>query len=301
MGANNEAARGDSTIKESHLTYHEQIGRGASGDVYRVTWKSRKFGKIEAAAKKIPIFRGQNIEEKFGNEIKYLQSLNHPNIISYYGHVITSDHVIIVTEYATKGTLHDNLKNKDRLPPKLKLKWAIQAAKGIKYLQDKKILHRDIKSINLLIDSDDNLKICDFGIARNLTSTKTTRSSKGTIAYLPPEAFSFTSDPMMSPKADIFAFGIILWQLETCQEPYKGLIPERIMWLVGNDNYRPEIPATCPDVLGHLMRECWDREREKRPGADRIIDTLLELYESSKAYQYYTSVIISKHYYFLKE
>ena len=274
MGANNEKARGDSTIKESDIIYHEQIGRGASGDVYRVTWKSKKLGKIQAAAKKIPIFKDGNIEEKFGNEVNYLQSLNHPNIIAYYGHVITHDHLIIVTEYATKGTLYDYLKKKDRLPPELKLKWAIQAVRGLKYLQDKNILHRDIKSINLLIDSEDNLKICDFGIAKDLTSTKTTKNLKGSIKYIPPEAFHFTSDSKLSPKADIFAFGIILWELETCQEPYEGLGFERIMWLVGHDNKRPEIPASCPDHLRELMQECWDKKREKRPDAEEILTKL---------------------------
>ena len=286
-GAENKPAAGSSTIRESDLEYHEQIGRGGSSDVHRVTWKSKEFGSIEAAVKKIPILKDGNIEEMFGNEIKYLQSLSHPNIITYYGHVITSDHVIIVTEYAVNGTLYDNLKNKNRLPLKLKLKWAIQAAKGIKYLQDKNILHRDIKSINLLIDKDNNLKICDFGIAKDLTSTKTTRNLLGSIKYIPPEAFHFTSDSKLSPKADIFAFGIILWELETCQEPYEGLDFERITWLVGHDNYRPEIPTSCPDVLRNLMQQCWDKEREKRPDVDHIIDTLLELYESSKPYVLY--------------
>ena len=282
--AENKPAAGSSTIRESDLEYHEQIGRGASGGVYRVTWKSKEFGSIEAAVKKIPILKDGNIEEMFGNDIKYFQSLSHPNIITYYGHIITPDHVIIVTEYATNGTLYDNLKNKDRLPPKLKLKWAIQAAKGIKYLQDKKILHRDIKSINLLIDRDNNLKICDFGIAKELTSTKTTQNLEGSIKYIPPEAFHFTSDSKLSLKADIFAFGIILWELETCQEPYEGLDFERIIWLVGNDDYRPEIPASCPDVLENLMQQCWDKERDNRPDVDHIIDTLLELYKSSKSH-----------------
>ena len=281
MGAANEPARGHATIKESDIKYHEQIGRGASGDVYRITWKSKKFGKIQAAAKKIPIIKDGNIEEKFGNEINYLQSLSHPNIIAYYGHITTPDHLIIITEYATKGTLYDNLNGRNHLPPKLKHKWATQAVKGIKYLQDKNILHRDLKSINLLIDSDDNLKICDFGIARDLTSTKTTKSLKGSIKYIPPEVFHFNSNSKLSPKADIFAFGIILWELETCQEPYEGLGFERIMWLVGHDNHRPAIPASCPDVLRELMQECWDKDREKRPEPEEIL-TKLDLYESSK-------------------
>ena len=75
----------ESTIDESELVYHEQVGRGASGDVFRVTWNSKMFGSIEAAAKKMPLLKDENIEEKFGSEVKYLQTLKHENIITYYG------------------------------------------------------------------------------------------------------------------------------------------------------------------------------------------------------------------------
>ena len=69
--------------------------------------------------------------------------------------------------------------------------------------------------------------------------------------------------------------------LETCQEPYEGLGFERIMWLVGHDDYRPEIPANCPDVLRELIQKCWDKDREKRPEAEEILSKL-DLYESGK-------------------
>ena len=161
-----------STIKESHLVYYEQIGHGASGDVYKAILKSKKNGNKVVAAKKIPIFGIENFEEKFGSEINYLQTLSHENIITYYGHVITESYLVIVTEYAAKGSLYDILKRTTHLPSALKTKWAIQAATGIKYLQEQSVLHRDIKSPNLLITSNDDLKICDFGIAKDLTSTQ---------------------------------------------------------------------------------------------------------------------------------
>ena len=123
-----------STIEESDLIFHDEppIGGGASGIVYRVTWKSPKLGDIEAAAKKIPIYKGDDIDEKFGSEINYLQTLSHPNIVTYYGHVVTRDHLVIVTEYAAKGDLFDYLKREKSLPKELKLKWATHAARGIR-------------------------------------------------------------------------------------------------------------------------------------------------------------------------
>ena len=278
---NAEAIHGlKSTIDESELIYHEPVGGGATGVVYRVTWKSRKFGHIEAAAKRIPIFKEDNVDEKFGSEIYYLQSLSHANIIAYYGHVVSPDHLVIVTEYAEKGSLFDYLHRTSHLPPKLKLKWAIQAARGIKYLQDKNIVHRDVKSGNFLITSQDNLKICDFGIAKDLSST-TASSRKGTIRWLAPEAFSFTSSSMLSQKADIFSFGIVLWELETCELPYKGAREERVMWLVGVEGSRPEIPPNCSPVLKDLMQRCWNTDRNRRPDMEVILQQL----ESCKFFQ----------------
>ena len=270
----------ESTIDESELVYHEQVGRGASGDVFRVTWKSKEFGNIQAAAKKIPCLKNENVEEKFGSEVNYLQTLKHENIITYYGQVVTPDYLVIVTEYAANGSLYDYLRQRTtHLPQRQRLEWAIQAAKGIGYLQDNNILHRDIKSGNFLITSDNILKICDFGIAKDLTSTKTTTSEKGTVRWLAPEVFT---EEKLSPKADIFAFGIMLWELETGEIPYKGIRSERVMWMVGNKGLRPEIPPDCYPELQDLMQRCWNGNRHKRPDVEKILERLQSCLESCK-------------------
>ena len=273
----------ESTLDETDLVYHEQVGRGASGDVFRITLKSKEFGSIEAAAKRIPLFEGENIEEKFGSEVKYLQTLKHENIVTYYGQVVTPEYLVIVTEYAAKGSLYDYLRKRSSpLSVRQKLKLAIQAAKGIGYLRDKRILHRDIKSGNFLITKDNVLKICDFGIAKDLTSTKSTISEKGTVRWLAPEVFT---EEKLSPKADIFAFGIMLWELETGEIPYKGIRSERVMYKVGNEGLRPEIPAGCDPELKDLMQRCWDGDRHSRPDIENILERLqscLDTLESSK-------------------
>ena len=264
------------TIDESELTYYELIGRGGFGDVYRVTWNSKDLGIVEAAAKKIHIPRNQeDISKELENEIRILQTLKHPNIIKFYGLAITPDHVVLVTEYAAKGSLFDYLQDKTELPHDLKTKWAIQAAKGLKYLRDKNVLHRDIKSPNLLIAADDDLKICDFGISKDLTSTKTTaHPDKGSIKWQAPEIFK---DQNLSPKADIFAFGIVLWELETCEEPYKGQSTNQVMWKVGSEDARPEIPEICPPAMKSLIQQCWGKERNHRPDIEEVIEQLEQI------------------------
>ena len=277
-----ELPKKESIIDESDLEYHELLGRGASGDVYRVTWKSKK---IEAAAKKIPLFndeeRDRPIKETFEREVNYLRTLNHENIVDFYGHVVTPDHLVIVTEYAANGSLDNHLRKcQTRLSPSQKLEWAIQAARAIGYLQDNNVLHRDIKSGNFLITSNNTLKLCDFGISKDLASTQATESTKGTAGWLPPEVI--TAEAKLSPKADIFAYGIMLWELETGETPYKDTpCAERVKFMVGYKGERPKIPADCDPILKDLMQQCWHEDRRERPDVDGILHRL-QLYLGSK-------------------
>ena len=281
------------TIDESDLTYHDIIGYGGFGEVYRVIWKLKHSGEIEAAAKKIAIPRNrQDIPEQLLNEIKFLQTLNHPNIIKYYGLAVTSTHAVLVTEYAAKGSLNKYLKTKKKLPCDLKKKWMLQGAEGLKYLRDNNVLHRDIKSHNLLITADDDLKICDFDISKELTSTKTTNNpDTGTVKWMAPEIFK---DSQVSPKADIFAFGIVLWELETCEEPYKGNTTHQVMWKVGSEDVRPEIPETCPLAMKSLIQKCWHTDRYQRPDIENVIGYLKALpsLETNQALGELTRIII---------
>ncbi|XP_072021818.1 mitogen-activated protein kinase kinase kinase 20-like [Amphiura filiformis] len=112
-----------------NLTYHEYLGGGASGSVYRVTWKSKEFGTTEVAAKKI------RIDSEITTQLKFLKRLNHKNIIKYYDTVLEKEHVVILTEYAAKGSLYDYLKDKDKLPKHLLHRWIFHLAHGVNYLK----------------------------------------------------------------------------------------------------------------------------------------------------------------------
>ena len=262
------------TIDISDLTYHEPLGHGGFGEVYRATWKSKDLGEVETAAKKILVTKSQGISEELANEIRFLKTLKHSNIITYYGLALDSNHVVLVTEYAAGGSLFDYLQNKTELPSYLKAKWRKQAANGIKYLRDANVLHRDIKSPNLLITADLDLKICDFGISKDLTSTKTTdHPDRGSIKWQAPEIFK---DCKLSPKADVFALGIVFWELETCEEPYKGDSIHHVMYKVGIEDKRPKIPETCPKAMTSLIQKCWHKKLGKRPTIDAVVDQLEE-------------------------
>ena len=256
----------ESSIREIDLQLHEKVGSGASGEVYRATWTSPDRGQLEVAAKKIPL--PQDGGHSF-LEIDILKNLNHKNVIKYYGQVVTPNDVFIVTEFASKGTLRKFLKDRDKLTPQIIHRWAVQAARGIRYLTNAGVVHRDIKTANFLITSNDTLKICDFGIAKQQISTESTQGMRGTSSYLAPEVIK---DGKSSHKADVFAFGIVLWELNTCLIPYRSMIPQHVMFKVASGELRPEVPAVCP-VPEHktLMQECWSQDRLKRPSIDEVV------------------------------
>ncbi|XP_072027905.1 uncharacterized protein [Amphiura filiformis] len=249
------------------LTYHERIGSGSSGTVYRCTWKSKEFGIIEAAAKQIKL--DGEITEKQKREIEFVKKLDHKNIIRYYDAVIEREHVVIVTEFAAKGSLCDYLKDKDKLPENLLHSWIYQLACGVNYLNQNKVAHCDLKSPNCIIMADDVIKICDFGIARYLTSSKTTRSAnKGSVQWQAPEIFE---KQVLSPKAAIYAFGIIVWEMVSCEEPYKDFLPVRVIYQVVAHRLRPTIADDCPQFLKELMEQCWHEDRTERPESSDIV------------------------------
>ena len=250
------------------LSYHERLGGGHSGEVFRVTWKSKEHGSIEAAAKKIR-YEGK-ITESAKQEIELLEKLVHRNIIKYYDTILGKKHVVIITEYAAKGSLYHYLKGKDKLPDNQRNRWIIDLACGIHHLKTNSLTHRDLKSLNCVITANDTLKICDFGLARYLTSTTTT-NMKGTVKWLAPEAIR---DQQLSPQADIFAFGIITWEIVSCDEPYKGMRMEAIMYQVCESDLRPTIPADCPAFLKDLMEKCWHGDRNQRPSSLEIMKSL---------------------------
>ena len=260
------------------LSYHEKLGEGAFSEVWRVTWRSTEGGPgVNAAAKKI---RFDTVQEKsdfwddLKREIDALKRLEHENIVRYYDTLLVEPHVIIITEFVAQGSLFNYLKKRESIPQELVKKWALHLSRGIQFIQQSNIVHRDIKSSNCVISANDVLKICDFGLAKDLTKTKSTDSEKGTVKWLAPEVFT---EGKLSPKADIYAFGIVLWELNSCEEPYRGMRPETVMFQVGEHGIRPEIPESCIGDMRDLIVKCWDVDRDSRPDIDSVIAQLEEL------------------------
>jgi len=165
------------------------------------------------------------------------------------------------------------------------IKWAKQTVKGIDALHnwDPPLVHRDIKSMNLLLDNDMNIKVCDFGLSRfrTLMNAATLGELRGTMAYAPPEIYN---GQLFSYKSDIYSLGVVFWEMMMrvitgeYQRPFSEF-PEitcdfQIIIKTSNEHLRPTIPEKCPKIIAHLIRSCWNEVPEKRWDCSGILTLL---------------------------
>ncbi|XP_052692036.1 mitogen-activated protein kinase kinase kinase 20-like, partial [Crassostrea angulata] len=244
------------------LEFYERCGRGSFGSVNRAKWKSKN---IIVAVKKLHVL---------DKEANVLSLLSHKNIIRFYGAVMEEPNYCLVTEFAEKGSLYDYLQNPNN-PMDFQhiLPWAREIAKGMNYLHNEtptKIIHRDLKSKNVVISVQNVCKICDFGASRFIGST-TKMSLAGTVPWMAPEVIQ--SQPV-SDACDTWSYGVVLWELLTHEVPYRGIEGFQVAWNVVMKGERLTIPSTCPPCFAELMQRCWHTNPKLRPNFKDIIQTL---------------------------
>lgn len=122
------------------------------------------------------------------------------------------------------------------------------------------IIHRDLKSLNLLLDDSYRVKLADFGWTKGLDNYMTGKI--GTYQWMAPEVIA---SQKYSEKADVFSYGIILWEIASREPPFKNLSGLQVSMEVLNNDLRPKIPKNTPESYVKLMKKCWDREPSKRP------------------------------------
>ncbi|XP_044222735.1 mitogen-activated protein kinase kinase kinase 20 isoform X1 [Thunnus albacares] len=250
-------------IKFDDILFYENCGGGSFGSVYRARWISQDK---EVAVKKLL---------KIENEAEILSVLSHRNIIQFYGAIVEAPNYGIVTEYASGGSLYDYLSSNESEEMDMGqiMTWAAEIARGMHYLHSEapvKVIHRDLKSRNVVLAADKVLKICDFGASKFLTHT-THMSLVGTFPWMAPEVIQ--SLPV-SETCDTFSYGVVLWEMLTREIPFKGLEGLQVAWLVVEKNERLTIPSGCPASFAELMKKCWATEPKERPMFKQILSTL---------------------------
>ncbi|KAJ0243982.1 Serine/threonine-protein kinase CTR1 [Hirschfeldia incana] len=279
--ANRDLLGGDDMdIPWCDLNIKEKIGAGSFGTVHRAEWHGSDV------AVKILMeqdFHAERVNE-FLREVAIMKRLRHPNIVLFMGAVTQPPNLSIVTEYLSRGSLFRLLHKsgaREQLDERRRLSMAYDVAKGMNYLHNRNppIVHRDLKSPNLLVDKKYTVKVCDFGLSRLKASTfLSSKSAAGTPEWMAPEVLR---DEQSNEKSDVYSFGVILWELATLQQPWGNLNPAQVVAAVGFKNKRLEIPRNLNPQVAAIIEGCWTNEPWKRPSFATIMDLLRPLIKSA--------------------
>ncbi|KAG5542854.1 hypothetical protein RHGRI_015821 [Rhododendron griersonianum] len=172
----------------------------------------------------------------------------------------------------SRGSVFDYLHKQKgifKLPALLKV--AIDVSKGMNYLHHNKIVHRDLKAANLLMDENDVVKVADFGVAKVQTPTGVMTAETGTYRWMAPEVIEHKP---YDGKADVFSFGIVLWELLTRKVPYDQLTPLQAAVGVVQKGLRPLVPPNTHPKMAALLERCWQQNPSSRPNFSEITEML---------------------------
>ncbi|BAT93799.1 hypothetical protein LR48_Vigan02g244500 [Vigna angularis] len=282
----------------NNFDHAQELGDGGFGTVY--------YGKLpdgrEVAVKRLYEHNWRRVEQ-FMNEVKILTRLRHKNLVSLYG--CTSRHsreLLLVYEYISNGTvachLHGGLTKPGFLPWPTRMKIAIETASALAYLHASDIIHRDVKTNNILLDNNFCVKVADFGLSRDFPNdvTHVSTAPQGSPGYLDPEYYSCYQ---LTIKSDVYSFGVVLIELLSSKPAVdmnrsrdeinlsnlavrkiqESAIGELVDPCLGFDS-DSRVKGMIVSVAG-LALQCLQREKELRPSMDEVLHELQRI-ESGK-------------------
>nr|XP_008012287.1 tyrosine-protein kinase Fer isoform X1 [Chlorocebus sabaeus]XP_037840873.1 tyrosine-protein kinase Fer isoform X1 [Chlorocebus sabaeus]XP_037840882.1 tyrosine-protein kinase Fer isoform X1 [Chlorocebus sabaeus] len=248
-------------LSHEDVTLGELLGKGNFGEVYKGTLKDKTSVAVKTCKEDLP----QELKIKFLQEAKILKQYDHPNIVKLIGVCTQRQPVYIIMELVSGGDFLTFLRRKkDELKLKQLVKFSLDAAAGMLYLESKNCIHRDLAARNCLVGENNVLKISDFGMSRQEDGG--VYSSSGLkqipIKWTAPEALNYGR---YSSESDVWSFGILLWEtfsLGVC--PYPGMTNQQAREQVER-GYRMSAPQNCPEDIFKIMMKCWDYKPENRP------------------------------------
>nr|CAD1830571.1 unnamed protein product [Ananas comosus var. bracteatus] len=250
------------------LKFGNKMASGSFGDLYRGT-----YGSQDVAIKVLkPERTNMDMLREFAQEVYIMRKVRHRNVVQFIGACTKPPSLCIVTEFMQGGSVYDYLhkrKGSFKLPALVRV--AIDISKGMSYLHQNNIVHRDLKAANLLMDENEVVKVADFGVARVKSETGVMTAETGTYRWMAPEVIEHKP---YDHKADVFSFGIVMWELLTGKIPYEYLTP--LQAAVAVVQKTSDAKGIHPK-LAHLLEECWQQDPSKRPEFTEILATLQQI------------------------
>jgi serine/threonine protein kinase len=231
----------------------------------------------------VKVLHKQDLDPKtlaaFRKEVEIMSKIYHPNIVLFMGACTRPGSMAIITELMPKGDLEQLLQDaRVKLSLGKRMRMARDAALGMTWLHlaNPVIVHRDLKASNLLVDQNYTVKICDFGLSqikpRGAALRDGAEGAKGTPLWMAPEVMM---GEKFNEKADVYSFGIVLWEILTRQEPFAEFDSfEEFRNAVCVKHVRPPIPDSCPRGLRQLISAAWHPLPPKRPTFPQIVEAL---------------------------
>lgn len=312
-----------------NIEFLHPIGQGAFSEMWKALWRSTPVAVKKLTTRSIPEESSETYSKGFspipgkatsGNtvmqrvdeakmseedrrllhdfrlEVTMLNKLRHPNVVMFLGAVTTAPHMCIVTEFCDGGSLFSALRKKSwRTCLSLEdlRNVARHIARAFCYLHAMRIIHRDLKSQNLLLDRPVEegcpvVKVADFGLSRNFIGIGTVTGSvagvmtseTGTYRWMAPEMIRH--EPY-NEKVDVYSYGIVLWELFSCEIPFSGMTPIQAAFAVADKHLRPRCESEyakhvwIPPAWQALIERCWHRSSHERPRFRDVLQILEEM------------------------
>ncbi|OVE79854.1 hypothetical protein BVY01_01425 [bacterium I07] len=247
----------------SHFKILEKLGEGGMGVVYKA--HDTKLDRI-VALKFLPshITANETDKARFLQEAKAAAAISHANVCVIHEIQEHEGQQMIVMEYVEGVTLSEKIKS-NPLELKTVIDYAMQIGEGLKAAHAKGIVHRDIKSSNIMVTDTNQIKVMDFGLAKLRGSTKLTKTTStiGTLAYMSPEHLQ---NKEIDARTDIFSFGVVLYEMLTGELPFRGDYDSALMYSIVNDDPEPvgKFRSDVSSEIMHIMNKVLEKDPEDR-------------------------------------
>ncbi|XP_062238896.1 serine/threonine-protein kinase B-raf isoform X2 [Platichthys flesus] len=266
----------DWEISEGQITLGQRIGSGSFGTVYKGKW----HGDVAVKMLNVTAPTPQQLQA-FKNEVGVLRKTRHVNILLFMGYT-TKPQLAIVTQWCEGSSLYHHLHIIETKFEMIKLiDIARQTAQGMDYLHAKSIIHRDLKSNNIFLHEDLTVKIGDFGLATvksRWSGSHQFEQLSGSILWMAPEVIRLQDKNPYSFQSDVYAFGIVLYELMSGVLPYSNINNrDQIIFMVGRGYLAPDLSkvrSNCPKAMKRLMADCLKKKREERPLFPQILASI---------------------------
>ncbi|KAG0251216.1 hypothetical protein DFQ27_008915 [Actinomortierella ambigua] len=247
------------------------MGSGGFGSVYRAHREGRPCAAKECFASFADL---SNAAVK--KEIAILQQLRHRHVIQYFESLEHDGRTYILMDLAEKGSLAGAIARGEVTDWPTKTRIAHEIARGLEYIHCRDILHRDLKTANVLLTRFMEVKLCDFGLAKVKTisasssSAASTGGFKGTLRWAAPEALDVR--PKYSKKSDVYALGMVMWAMAANRpEPFDGQQDNMVVVSLVRNGEREAIPEDTPLDYRSWIEQCWHQDPEQRPSARAVV------------------------------